>query len=474
MFGHHDLKGEPLGLRDLVSAELLRLKRPLRFTLVAVLSWYVFGHNVVHAAGSGGRVWVSHWRDAQLQDYLDRVVQYSPDLKAATARIREADAVARQARAPLFPELSAQAEGTIGPAGALGFQFGGGAAGAGPDYYLRGSATLNARYRLDAWGGDYLALASARWSERAARGDRAALAIALAATVSEAYFDAVYAREQYDVLRKQVKVGEQLLELTLMLYERGGSTALAVLQQKQQLSGTRAALPQARLLYRQSLQQLRSVLGFGATAEPLRTADVLRNLPPQPRLGSTKTLVKNRPDLKAARARVRAADKRAAGLWWGHLPTVELSAQAGYQALVLQETRELEFWSVSGLVSLPIFTGFRITSQVDEAKASARVAVGELEQAVFDALAEVRQALIFEKEHTRSLDAYAEQLKAANAALKESQRSYIEGGGDYLDVLSALNAQQTAELNTLQAKRSVFSARVALLQALGLPVREPT
>lgn len=414
--------------------------------------------------------WWKHFGDPRLDTLISRSLRGNYDLQAAANRIVQAEATALRNRSALFPTLTGRLHGTTAPSRTLGFQFGGfgGEDGAtNPELYYTGDASLRFSYRVSAWGQDYLAYKGSRLQRLASQGDRESIAHALAVQIAEAYFDAVSATEQLSVLKAQVESNQKVAELTQLLYEKGDATALSVLQQKQQLASAKAALPPARSNLRVSLRQLQVLQGREPSRTPPSVASSLPALPRRPALGNRASLLKSRPDLRAQEARLRAATKQKKSARLVHVPDIDLSANLGYQLFRFGETSTQNYWDAGVTLSLPLFRGLGDINQVKEAKAHERTVELELESLVLQAIAEVENALVRERETKQELEAYEAQKRAADAAFEESKRSYIAGAASYLDLLNSLNSLQQVETRVLQAKRSLLGTRIALYQALG-------
>jgi NodT family efflux transporter outer membrane factor (OMF) lipoprotein len=193
-------------------------------------------------------------------------------------------------------------------------------------------------------------------------------------------------------------------------------------------------------------------------AQPAAVPDVL----PSELLG-------HRPDVVAARWRVEAAGERIHGAKAAFYPTVNLSALVGLASGHLSDL----FSSDAGLafggpaLSLPIFDGGRLRSQLSKTDAEYDLAVADYDQTLVGAVHEVADAVV----STRALDA---QLATANEGRASAQHAYDlstaryrAGLGTQLDVLVAQRAlfQVDQTLDTLRAQR--LGATVALQRALG-------
>jgi len=446
-----------------------------RFALRLALTWVaaVAPIGIQAQASVPEAPWWEKLGDETLMSLLREAVDRNHNLAAAVERIAQAEGQMVRSRAPIMPTLSLDAQAATGPLDGLGFQFGGIPRGDGqgalPDFFYTGSATLTARYRLSAWGSEYLALQASRLQTLASRGDRDGVAVALVTQVAESYFDAVSAAQQIAVVEEQIDISQQLADLTQLRFERGAATALDVLQQRQQLATTKANLPLVRAQLRVGLERLHALLGRAPEAErPV----VPNELQAPPRLSPSEgvgSLLQNRPDLRGADARFGASRKQASSSKWSYMPNIDLSANTGSQFFRSLSTITQSTWGASISVSVPLFDGLDRVGRIRESTAGVRNARETLEQLTSQAISEVRSAQAEQEEQLTQLGAFREQLEASTLAFQESRRRYLAGLATFLDVLNALNGMQQAELSVIRTSRGVLGAWVRHEQALGGP-----
>ncbi len=428
---------------------------------------------VTATGATNGVVWWQHFADPALTRAIETGFDGNYDIKTAAARVVQAEASSLRALSPLLPQLTADATAQAAPFDSLGFQFGGGI-GSAPDseppaVFYNGSALLNARWQLDIWGRSYLAYRAATLEQRASEGDQASVALALAIQIGAAYFDIVLAKQSIAVVTEQIAVNRRLLDLLEFRFERGQSTGLDVLQQKQQYAARAAELPPLRAQLRVAEQRLLILLGRPPSSRPIKTADRLATPPPSPALGKPADLLTNRPDLRAAIDRLESSAERADQSIESFLPSLSINGNAGWQFFRATETNELFVWGAGVTLSIPLFDGLNNVGQVREARAQMLQLKRALSQSFLQAVQEVESARVTEKETSEQLTLLREQETAARAALRESEARYISGLADYLTVLTALNAQQGVQRAVLQAQRSLLDARLQLHQALAGP-----
>jgi outer membrane protein len=174
-----------------------------------------------------------------------------------------------------------------------------------------------------------------------------------------------------------------------------------------------------------------------------------------------------RPDVKAARQRLGAADEGIAVVRGEHWPTLDLSANR-----YLERSGNLENvdWDVQLALTVPLYAGGAVQSRVREAQSRREQAALAVSQAERQAQQEVRalhQTAILDRNQVAALE------KATDAARKNyeaQKRDYRLGLVTNLDVLQALTAYQE---NERALDRARFAAKLNFLRLEAAAVRRP-
>jgi NodT family efflux transporter outer membrane factor (OMF) lipoprotein len=414
--------------------------------------------------------WWEQLGDDRLTEVVRIALARNPDLRRSRAAVTQAEGSALSAAAGFLPAVSASARTTVAPTDSLGFQFGGLPQQPGapepPSTYSQGSATLDADWNLDVFGSGVASWQAATRESEAARQDLAEAGVGTVEQVVGAYLDVATARERLAIVDAQIGRNEELLEVLDLRYQRGDSTSLDVLQQRQQLATTQAQRPSADLLLRTSEQRLAVLMGE-LPLDRVPTADTLPGVPGEPAVGTPADLVRHRPDLRAAEARLRSARDRRWAATTSLLPTVGVSATAGWQYFDLAEFSDQTYWNAGANITVPLFNGGRTLGQIRQARGVVEAQEAAYRGTVLRAVQDVEAALAQEAAQAEAVAAYQAQLDAADAAYQAARRQYLDGLTTWLNVQSTLGTRQSAELQLLQGRRDLWSARISLHQALG-------
>jgi outer membrane protein TolC len=179
--------------------------------------------------------------------------------------------------------------------------------------------------------------------------------------------------------------------------------------------------------------------------------------------------LRQRPDVRAAEAQVRAALERVTQADAARYPSFSLSGSLGLSALTvggLTGPGAVVSSLLAGL-SLPLFDGGAINAQVHSQQAVAQQRAANLQAVALNALKEVEDTLVelrSSRERQATLARAAE--AAANAALLATQQY---GGGlvDFQTVLQTQRTQLALQDSLAAAQADAAIAHVRLYKALG-------
>jgi outer membrane protein TolC len=190
--------------------------------------------------------WWRGFNSSDLDAFIAAAQRANDDLRAAVARVSEADAERRIARAPLLPTLGIAAQATRARAP----QPGSGNAGfaTGNDF----NPLLTASYQLDFFGKSRAQLAAATATANASRYDRSTIELTVMAGVASSYFQTLELRDRLAIADSNLANASQVLR-GLELEERAGiATALDVAQQQTVVATVNASIPPLREQLRQA------------------------------------------------------------------------------------------------------------------------------------------------------------------------------------------------------------------------------
>ncbi|MGN6059221.1 MAG: efflux transporter outer membrane subunit, partial [Sphingomicrobium sp.] len=176
-----------------------------------------------------------------------------------------------------------------------------------------------------------------------------------------------------------------------------------------------------------------------------------------------------RPDVAAARMRVKAAGERIREARAAVYPDINIGALVGLQSLGLSSLLKSgsEFASVSPAVTLPLFHGGALQGQYRGRRGQYDEAVAQYDGQVIQALRETADTLTSEKQLDVRLAEARSALVDYEDALRVARGRYEEGLTTYLTVLTAQESVVNARLAVAELQSRSFTLDVQLVRALG-------
>jgi multidrug efflux system outer membrane protein len=406
--------------------------------------------------------WWQGFRSPELSVLMEQARAQNTDLAAAGARVRQADARARQAGGALLPTLSLNADANhlYGQSGGSSLRE--------TDY----NVGLGASYELDFWGKNRDAVDSATALGGASRADRQTIAITVSTGVANGYFQLLALRERLGVARSNLKSSQDMLNLLLRRVQAGFSAPADRIQEQANLAALQTALPgleQQELEARNALAILlgRRPEGFSVTAAALDGIAAPAIAP-----GLPLELIARRPDIAAAEANLVAAHADLAAARAAFFPALTLTANAGLQnpalAAAVDTLTGTGFgYNVAGALVQTIFDNGRIQAKTDEAKAREEELLATYRGVVLAALSDVENALGGASHLAIQENAARNQVVQSDRLLRAARNKYSAGSADFLVVVDAERTLYAAQDQLAQIRVARLSASVALIRALG-------
>jgi len=407
--------------------------------------------------------WWRGFNSPDLDAFIAEAQRANDDLRAAVARVSEAEAERRIARAPLLPALGVAAQATRARAPQAGNSS---AAYATGDNF---NPLLTASYQLDFFGKNRAQLAAATATANASRYDRSTVELTVMAGVAGSYFQALELRDRLAIADSNLANASQVLH-GLELEERAGiATALDVAQQQTVVATLNASIPPLREQLRQTLDALAILVGSTPQTVDVTSGGLDALSQPAVRPGLPSELLARRPDVAAAEAQLIAANANIGAARAAFFPTINLTADGGYEspALATLLTPASRVWSLGAGVAQPIFQGGALLGGYSLAKAQYQELLADYHKAVISALANVEDALIAVRETTEQVSRQQQATEQARRAYRFAQTQMRAGTINVLTLLNTETTLFTAEDALAQAKYAHLQSLVSLYQALG-------
>jgi NodT family efflux transporter outer membrane factor (OMF) lipoprotein len=179
-------------------------------------------------------------------------------------------------------------------------------------------------------------------------------------------------------------------------------------------------------------------------------------------------LARQRPDIKAAEALLRAANAQYGVAVAKFYPQIALSGNLGSQALTTASLFDggSLIWGLAGQLAQPLFrSGLRAETRAADAGFDA--AAANYRQTVLQALRNVADVLRALDNHAQTLTAQTAADASAQESMQSMRQQYALGAASYLQVLIAQQQVQRTRISLSAAQAQRLLETVALYQAMG-------
>ncbi|PKM10870.1 MAG: histidine kinase [Gammaproteobacteria bacterium HGW-Gammaproteobacteria-3] len=423
--------------------------------------------------------WWHEFGSDELNSLMTIALKNNPNLKVAAARLREATALVRVEGARLLPFLDADAEFSnerISENGVFAVLNRQEAAGA--NIVFAQINPFNFRYEFDFWGKNRAALEAAIGEAGSEQAEWAETRLQLTSAIARSYLRGAALHQQLDLARKIVELQHELLILAETRLQLGLDSEDPVKQVNIALEAAnkREAGVRDQLDLQRNL--LARLIGGGPDSTHHLFTDTLSiskalQLPAKLPL----ELLAHRPDLASALRRAEAAAQRIKVAKARFLPTIDLTAFAGINALrltkganslanILFSGSSFSYGVAPGL-RLPWFEGGRLRGELSAQRAEYDGAVELYNDTLLHAVQEVADSLSSWKESRTILEAQERLLSSQLRNHELAADRFRLGLDDRRLMLRRQNTvfDQEFALKSLQADHWV--ARVDLIEALG-------
>jgi NodT family efflux transporter outer membrane factor (OMF) lipoprotein len=420
--------------------------------------------------------WAS-FDDPLLTHLIQEAIDSNYDLKIAGERIRAAHDTVRVAAAGGRPQIGigAAAENrretqTVDwpPASPKYGEY---------PYYALG---FNASWELDLFGETRRRKESAQAAADAAVETRRGILVSLTATVANDYLSLRATELRLQIARDNLAIARQTQQLAHRGFESGERSHLDVSEADGRVHGVEATIPPLQA-HAEELNHALAILLAQAPADfrmdGLSSSEAMPAPPPLPP-SLPSEVIAQRPDIRGAErdyARSNADVGVAVAELYPHF-SIPLSIGPATSQVhdLLQHASLLWRMGLDGTQS--IYSGGKLTANVDAARANKEAALLSYEQTVLNAFGEVEDALSSQRTEETRYQALTAQLADNRQALREAQERYKRGQVSLLPVLedqqqlyATQDAQVASALTRCLADISLFKAIGGDWQEVSLP-----
>jgi NodT family efflux transporter outer membrane factor (OMF) lipoprotein len=419
--------------------------------------------------------WWEALGDPMLTRLIDRGVAASPTVGEARARVRAARASLGETRAGRLPSGGASALEASArlPTGALGALLGSGAAGGSAlsDVNLY-SAGFDATWELDVFGGTRREIEAAGAQAGAREAELQDAEVELAAEIAQTYVNLRDAQARLQLAAEALTLQRETLDLIGQRRARGAAADGDLERARAGVDQAQAQIAPLEGEVQQGCDALAALTGRepGALDAQLAAAGPVPAPPAATPVGDPATLLRRRPDIRAAERRLAASNARIGQAVARLFPKVTLLGDIGFTATDAGQLFDASRFSAVGAPSLSwnIFNYPAIEAQIGGAKADRDAAAAQYQATVLQALRDAEGALSRFGHQRQSLIFLMRAEASADRGAEIVARRRQAGTASLIDVLDARRQQIEARRALAQGRAQLTDDYIALQKSLGL------
>jgi NodT family efflux transporter outer membrane factor (OMF) lipoprotein len=415
--------------------------------------------------------WWKSFRDFRLSSLVERLATQNLDLKTAAERVVQSEAQRQVAVSQGLPHIDGQSSATYNRASLNGtFSLVTPAPGA-PVEYREFKDGLSSSWQLDLFGRVRRAVEAADANTLAAVENRHGVALAAAAELAQSYMQLRGTQNRLEIAKGNLRLAEENVDLVNKRYGSGVATTLDLAQARAQQATIAASLPPLRAQEAELINAIGLLLGEAPRAleTELRRPHTVPRVPRIVPVGLPGTLVRRRPDVREAEARLHEATAQTGVAVANFYPDVTLNGTVGVDSLHLNNLFApfSTAFALGPSISIPIFEGGKLRSLLALSESQQREAAVFFQKTVLRAWKEVDDALTaYRQAQLRRADV-ARSVTENRAALQAATQRYSEGAIDFLNVIAAQTQLLQSENFLADSDTQIAIFLVNLYRALG-------
>jgi multidrug efflux system outer membrane protein len=411
--------------------------------------------------------WWAQFDDPVLDALVSRALEANHDVRMAVARVDQARAIFDDVNLDRYPTVTAGASIDKRSTALPGFSDQ-------PRTITVYQAGFDAFWELDVFGRIRNQIRSAAATAESFQALADDVRVSVASEVARNYFELRGLQQRLAVAQRSLENQQETLRLTRVRRDAGFGEEQDVASAAARVAAIEASVPPIRSAIAQREHRLAVLIAA-------RPGELGVDLAPRPypllakalAIGEPDSLLRRRPDVRAAERRLAASTANEAVAAADLYPRITISGLLGLLAGRgnLFDVADTRAWAVTPALSWAAFDLGSARARLRGVEGVTRESLAEFEQVVLRALEETENALIAYREDQQRLVRLAEQARESSRAAAIARVRYREGAADFLALLDAERTELQAEDAVAEAEAVVFTSVIAVYKALGgIPV----
>lgn len=397
-----------------------------------------------------GKWWLA-FNDPDLNALEEQVNVSNQTIKVNEANYRQALALMDEARASIWPSLSASPSIDRGKSGSSKVS-------------NTATAQVSSSWTLDLWGKLRRGFEEEKASAEASAADLANARLSEQSALATAWFNLRQTDALHDLWVHTLASYQKSLDIAENQYKAGTSSRSDVITARANMLSAKSSLINTGVARAQYEHSIAILIGKTPEEVSIKPHPLGRTLPKIP-VALPSTLLERRPDIAAAERNMQAANEAIGVAAAAYYPDISLSGSYGVSGNLINAGNAV--WSIGSSLSQTIFDAGLNTAKVKAAKASYDASVATYRQTVLTAFQQVDDELSTLRVLGNQAAVQTQAVQAAEQAVDIALNEYKAGTQNYTTVVTAQANALSAEQQALTTRGDRFQASVSLIVALG-------
>jgi outer membrane protein TolC len=388
------------------------------------------------------------------QECFDRTVHNNIDLAVARLKLKEAEAALKSQRSVYYPDVSAKAGRSVSGSKT------------GSDNWVDSeslSASLNATYTIFDGFGNRARVTQTEAELYAEKANFDQTRSNVEYDLRKAFSDQIYAQKLLELTQNIAERRTDSARLVEMRYEGGREHKGSLLLKQAQLAEARYGVGEAQRSLDLARRKLASLMKQTTYSDFAVAGELRTNEPPAG--VSLDELARRTPSYHSAEADLKAAEQGFLITRSERFPKVTASASLTGSG---EKDIKNESWQTGIAVSLPIFTGGRLSQDIIVAGLKREQSRLNAEKTMLDLMNSLQTALNTYRNAYAAMSVQDAQLLAAETRADVARAQYQQGLISFQDWDTIENSLITAQRSWLSSRRASDQAEAAWKNSMGL------
>jgi multidrug efflux system outer membrane protein len=335
-----------------------------------------------------------------------------------------------------------------------------------PNYFVG----LTASWEVDIWKKLRNAKKSAVYRYLSSIEGKNFMVTNLIAEISNAYYELMALDNQLDILKENISIQQNALEIVKLEKISAKVTELAVRRFEAEVLKNQSN----QYYIMQQITETENRINFllGRFPQPIqRNSRVFADIVPDSiHAGIPSNLLQNRPDIRQAEQELQAAKIDVKVAKANFYPSFMIFAGAGYQGFnpkYLIQTPESLIFSLAGELVAPLINRNAIKASYYSANSKQIQAVYNYERTILDAYIEVANQLSNISNLKKSYELKSREVQALTQSIDISIILFKSARADYMEVLLTQRDALESKFELIETKKQQMNAMVNIYKALG-------